>query len=68
MSQQNTQPQNSTERERQIAEAQAKLLRLAEDQGVRPLKFDEMLDDFWTEDEAENSEDFDTWLRRVRND
>lgn len=67
MSQQNTKPQNSTERERQIAEARADLLRRAEEQGVRPLRFDEMLGDQTGADpEKENVDEFLAMIREGR--
>jgi hypothetical protein len=37
------QPNVNTDREREAAEARAKLLSLAEAQGVRPLSFDDLL-------------------------
>lgn len=39
------QPNVNTDREREAAEARAELLRLAEAQGVRPLRFEELLGD-----------------------
>lgn len=40
---------------------------LAAEQGVKPVeKFEDLLGDFWPEDEK--GEEFDEWLRRVRRD
>lgn len=48
------------------SERRAALLREAERQGIRPLRFDELLSgDFWNEDD-ERDETFDEWLRRTR--
>ena len=57
-----TQPATTEERARQAAEeAHAKLLRQAEQQGVRPLRFDELLGDSTAGDL--DKEDVDAFLR-----
>ncbi len=49
-----------------VSERQAKLLRLAEEQGVKPIEsIDDLRGDFWDE-EDEREETFDQWLRRIR--
>ncbi len=51
-----------------VNERQAKLLRLAEEQGVKPIEnTDELRGDFWDEAD-EHEETFDQWLRRTRSD
>lgn len=54
------------------ADAEARrteLLRLAERQGVKPIEnIDDLRADFWTEDAAENGEDFLSWLRTTRDE
>lgn len=52
------------ERARETAEARARLLRLAEEQGVRPLNFDELLGTPEPDDEGEM--DVDAFLRELR--
>ncbi len=48
------------------SERQAELLRLAEEQGVKPIEsMDELRGDFWDEAD-ERDETFDQWLRRTR--
>ncbi len=60
------QPNVNTDRERQAAEARAELLRLAEEQGVKPFDFDQERAAFWPEEES--TEDFLIWLRSVRDE
>ena len=45
-------------------QARARLLALAEQQGVKPLRFDELRGDFWPEDER--TDDFLAWLHKTR--
>lgn len=54
------------DREREAAEARAELLRLAEEQGVRPFDPDEPRGDFRPGEES--TEDFLKWLRSVRDE
>jgi hypothetical protein len=60
------QPNIRTDREREAAEARAELIRLAEEQGVKPFDFDEKGSDFWPEEES--TDDFLIWLRSVRDE
>jgi hypothetical protein len=60
------QPNIKSDREREAAEARAELLRLAEEQGVKPFDFDEAGGDFWPEEES--TDEFLTWLRTVRDE
>ena len=58
------QPNINTDREREAAEARAELMRLAEEQGVKPFDFDQARAEFWPEEES--ADDFLAWLRSVR--
>lgn len=50
------------------SERQAELLRLAQEQGVKPIEsMDELRGDFWDEAD-ERGETFDEWLRRTRSE
>lgn len=60
MSQQNI----NADRESETAEARAELLRIAEEQGVRPLSFDELLGD--PEEGDPEKEDVDDFLELRR--
>lgn len=62
----NLTPRNDQERALEAAEARAELLRLAEEQGVKPFDFDEAGGDFWPEEES--TDDFLAWLRSVRDE
>ncbi len=69
MNQPNTTPQDNAGRARETAEARAELLRLAEEQGVRPLSFDELLGDATAGDpEKEDPDDFAELRREWRKD
>ncbi len=53
------------ERARETAEARARLLRLAKEQGVQPIQsIDDLQGDFWPEEES--TEEFLAWLRETR--
>jgi hypothetical protein len=60
------QPNINTDRGREAAEARAELLRLAEEQGVKPFDFDHAESDFWPEEES--TDEFLAWLRSVRDE
>lgn len=55
-----SQPNVDADRARETSEARARLLRLAEEQGVRPLNFDELLGD--PEEGDPEKEDVDDFL------
>lgn len=65
-----TQPDTTTthhppEEADSLAERRAKLLQLAEAQGVKPItSIDELRGDFWGDDD--DPDEFTTWLRRTR--
>lgn len=59
-------PQPNINTEREAAEARAELLRIAEEQGVKPFNFDDIGGDFWPEEES--TDDFLAWLRSVRDE
>jgi hypothetical protein len=64
----NKQTTNDIDRSQEIRAARSKLLRLAREQGVKPLENPETLSsDFWN-DADEEREDFDSWLRRLRSE
>jgi hypothetical protein len=64
------QPHRTPEREREAAAARAELMRLAEEQGVKPFNFDEALgegSDGQTQEEIQREVDeFLKWLRETR--
>lgn len=61
-------PTTEAERARETEEARARLLRLAEAQGVKPFDAEAQRGDFWPEGEGTGEPDFDAWLRQVRSE
>jgi hypothetical protein len=55
------------DREQETVEARAEVLRLAREQGAKPIdSIDDLRGDFWAANETENAEDFDAWLHDLR--
>lgn len=66
MSQQNISSDIEQDRARAVAEARAELMRLANEQGVKPFDFDDTHGEFWPEEES--ADDFLIWLRSIRDE
>ncbi len=61
----NISPKNDQDRAREIAEARASLLRLAEEQGVSPVtSFDDLISEPFPDDEGDDN--IDEFLRNLR--
>jgi hypothetical protein len=67
MGEPNTVTGNSAGQEDEASESRLALLKLIQESGAKPISsIEDLRAEFWTEDETENFEDFDVWLRNLR--